>query len=68
MLTSVFAVVRNGKIEVTDGTVLSEGAKLVVTVLPSEEEGEFWRHASEPSLAAIWDNPQDDVYAKLLET
>lgn len=27
----------------------------------------FWLKASEPSLAAIWDNPDDDVYAELLE-
>ena len=32
-----------------------------------EEEDEFWLHASEPSLAEVWDNPQDDEYARLLE-
>lgn len=32
-----------------------------------EEEAEFWLLASELSLAEIWDNPQDDEYAKLLE-
>lgn len=32
-----------------------------------EEESEFWLRASELSLAEIWNNPQDDEYAKLLE-
>ena len=29
---------------------------------------DFWLKASEPSLDAIWDNCEDDVYAELLET
>lgn len=28
---------------------------------------DFWLNASEVSLNAIWDNPEDDVYAELLE-
>lgn len=28
---------------------------------------DFWLKASEPSLNAIWDNPEDDIYAELLE-
>lgn len=27
----------------------------------------FWLEASQPSLNLIWDNPEDDVYSKLLE-
>ncbi len=27
---------------------------------------DFWLKASEPSLNAIWDNCEDDVYAELL--
>jgi len=27
---------------------------------------DFWLKASEPSLDAIWDNCEDDVYAELL--
>jgi len=27
----------------------------------------FWLKAGEPSLDAIWDNCEDDVYAELLE-
>jgi len=28
---------------------------------------DFWLKASESSLDAIWDNPEDDVYEELLE-
>jgi hypothetical protein len=31
------------------------------------DDDDFWLRASEPSLKAIWDNPDDDVYAELLE-
>ena len=31
------------------------------------DRDEFWLRASEPSLDAIWNNPDDDVYAALLE-
>lgn len=31
-----------------------------------DEESEFWLRASEPSLAEVWDNPQDDEYAQML--
>ena len=69
MLSSILAVVKNGKIELTEEAPLAEGAKLLITFLPTpEEDNEFWLHASQPSLAAIWDNPQDDSYAQLLET
>lgn len=68
MLSSVWAVVRNGRIELAEETPLEEGARLLVTVLPHEEDQQFWLHASQTSLAEIWDNPQDDAYAQLLET
>jgi hypothetical protein len=31
------------------------------------DDDAFWLRASEPSLAVIWDNPEDDIYAELLE-
>jgi predicted DNA-binding antitoxin AbrB/MazE fold protein len=60
------AVVREGKIELLDPVELPEGASVLVTLVP-DAEMEFWLHASQPSLDAIWDNPEDDVYGKLLE-
>ena len=66
MLSTVRAVVREGKIELLDRIDLPEGSKLLVTVLPDEEVS-FWLDASRASLDRIWDNPEDDVYARLLD-
>jgi hypothetical protein len=66
MLSTVRAVVREGKIELLDRVDLPEGSKLLVTVLP-DEEASFWLEASRASLDRIWDNPDDDVYARLLD-
>jgi predicted DNA-binding antitoxin AbrB/MazE fold protein len=62
----VRAIVREGKIEFLEPVELPEGANVLVTLLP-DEEAEFWLRASQVSLDAIWDNPEDDVYGKLLE-
>ncbi len=67
MIPTVWATVKEGKIELLEPISLPEGARLLVTLVPSEEETEFWLRASEASLAEVWDNPQDDQYAKLLE-
>ena len=67
MPQTVRAVVRNGKIELLDSVVLPEGRNVMVTLLPEEEAAQFWQQAVRPSLDAIWDNPEDDVYADLLK-
>jgi hypothetical protein len=67
MLTTVWAIVRNGKIELTEEVSLTEGARLLVTLLPLDEESQFWMGASQSALDSVWNNPQDDVYAQLLE-
>jgi hypothetical protein len=66
MMRTVWAVVHNGQIELLDPLTLPEGAKVLVTVMGSAEQ-EFWQHASKQSLAAIWSNTEDDVYADLLQ-
>ena len=66
MPSTVRAVVREGKIELLDRVDLPEGSKLLVTVLP-DEEAHFWLEASRAPLDRIWDNPEDDVYARLLD-
>ncbi|HEX7408776.1 MAG TPA: hypothetical protein VF515_14140 [Candidatus Binatia bacterium] len=66
MLSTVRAVVREGKIQLLEGVELPEGSRLLVTVLPDEEAG-FWMEASRASLDRIWNNPEDDVYARLLD-
>jgi hypothetical protein len=65
MLSTVWAVVRDGKIELLERADLPEGAKVLVTLL-SDGDQQFWQGVSRPSLSAIWDNAEDDVYAQLL--
>lgn len=65
MLKTLWATVRQGKIELLELSDLPEGAKVLVTVLP-DEEAEFWLQASQTSLDTVWDNTEDDVYAELL--
>ena len=66
MLKTVRATVRQGKIELLEQEELPEGTHLLVTIL-ANNEAEFWLQASQTSLDAIWNNPEDDVYAQLLE-
>ena len=67
MLNTMWAVVHEGKIELLEDVDLPEGGKLLVTLLPSDEDSQFWLEASQSSLDAIWDNVEDDIYAELLE-
>jgi hypothetical protein len=62
MLTTFWATVRNGKIELLDLTELPEEGRFS---LP-DEETDFWLQSSQTSLDAIWDNAEDEVYAQLL--
>jgi hypothetical protein len=66
MLSTVWAVVHEGKVELLEPLDLPEGTKVLVTFLPDDER-EFWAHASQTSLDSIWNNTEDDVYAQLLE-
>jgi hypothetical protein len=65
MPISAWATIHNGQIVLSEGTELPEGAKVLVTVLPDDDA--FWQGASESSLAGVWDNAEDDVYAQLLD-
>lgn len=67
MLKTVWAVVREGKIELLENLSLSEGARVLVTLMPDEDEQQFWMDASERSLAEVWENSEDDIYAELLQ-
>jgi predicted DNA-binding antitoxin AbrB/MazE fold protein len=66
MQNTLRAIIREGKIEPLEQVNLPEGSKVLVTLL-ADEEPDFWREASQTSLDAIWANPEDDVYAQLLE-
>ena len=39
--------------------------KVLITMLPDDDT--FWQEASEETLKQIWDNKEDDVYARLLD-
>jgi hypothetical protein len=58
MLKTLWATVRQGKIELLESSELPEGAKVLVTLLP-DEEAEFWLQPSQTSLDRVWDNTED---------
>ena len=66
MSKTVWATFRQGKIELLEQMDCPDGTRVLVTILPNEED-EFWLQASQVSLAAVWDNEEDDVYAQLLQ-
>jgi len=66
MLKTLWATVRQGKIELLEPTDLPDGARVLVTLLP-DDETEFWLQASQTSLDTVWDNAEDDIYAHLLQ-
>ncbi|MDZ7620130.1 MAG: hypothetical protein U1E05_24270 [Patescibacteria group bacterium] len=66
MIQTMWAVVHNGKVELAEPCQLPEGASVLVTVLPENQDDPFWLRAAERSLAAVWDNAEDEVYAKLV--
>ncbi len=66
MLKTLWATVRQGKIELLEPGELPEGTRVLVTLLPDDDEA-FWLSASQVSLDAVWNNTEDDVYAQLLK-
>jgi len=66
MLSTVWGVVRDGKIELLEPIELSEGTKVLVTLNQSEDT-DFWLRASQTALDAVWNNSEDDVYTQLLQ-
>jgi hypothetical protein len=66
MIKTLWAIVRQGKIELLEQTEIPDGTRILVTLLP-EDESEFWLQTSQVSLDAVWNNTEDDVYAQLLE-
>lgn len=65
MQEKIRAVVNEGRIEPVEEFDVPDGTQVLITVLSNGED--FWLNASEGSLNAIWDNPEDDVYAELLK-
>lgn len=65
MKERIRAIVNEGRIEPLENVDMPEGTEVLVTVLTNGDD--FWLKATEPSLSAIWNNPEDDVYAELLK-
>ncbi len=65
MQERIRAIVNDGRIEPVEKLEMPNGTEVLVTVLSKGDD--FWLSVSEQSLKAIWDNPEDDVYAELLE-
>jgi hypothetical protein len=66
MIQTLWATIRQGKIELLESTELPEGTRVLVTLLP-DHETDFWQQASQSSLDVLWDNTEDDVYDQLLQ-
>ena len=66
MPDSLWAVVRDGRIEPLEPVSLPEGAKVRLTVF-SDEDQQFWLAAGRSAIDSVWDNAEDDVYAELLK-
>lgn len=66
MLKTVWAVVRDGKVEPLEKIDAPEGARVLLTLIV-EDDSLFWLKASQGSLDAIWNNSDDDIYEQLLK-
>ena len=64
MPKTVWATFSQGKVELSEPIAIPDGTRILVTILP-DDESEFWLKASQTSLAAVWDNDEDDIYAQL---
>jgi hypothetical protein len=64
MLTTVRAVMKDGKLTLLENIEIPEGTEVLIT--PLVDEASFFLKASESSLGAIWNNEEDDIYAELL--
>lgn len=54
------------EIQVLESIDMPDGTDVLATILPNADH--FWLKASEPSPQAVWDDPEDDIYAELLST
>ncbi|MFH0940082.1 MAG: hypothetical protein V1899_12500 [Planctomycetota bacterium] len=67
MLKTLWAVVRKEKIQLLEKQRIPEGTRVLVTLLPKDEESQFWSETSQVSLDIVWNNAEDEIYAELLK-
>jgi hypothetical protein len=65
MLKTLWAEVKQGKIELLELADLPEGIKVLVTLLPSQETDQ-WLLAQNHLRDEIWDNIEDNVQVPIL--
>jgi hypothetical protein len=65
MLKTLWAEVKQGKIELLELADLPEGTKVLVTLLPSQETDQ-WLLAQNHLRDEIWDNIEDNVQVPIL--
>ena len=66
MLSTIWATVREGKIELLEDIDLPEGAKLLITLV-EEEESPFWWQDCQSQLDDILNDSEDDTSTPLSE-
>jgi hypothetical protein len=65
MLRTLWAEVKQGKIELLELADLPEGTRVLVTVLPSQET-DRWLKSKANASGDIWDNIEDNAQIPIL--
>ena len=63
----LWAVARENKIELLEDADIPEGTKVLVVILSDNEQPHLRHNISLTPLDMVWNNTEDDVYAKLLQ-
>jgi hypothetical protein len=66
-MTTVRAVVKDGRIQLLEPIEIADGTEVLVTVPTDDDDREFLMRITEQAFAAIWDNPEDDAHGELLK-
>ena len=64
MQERIRAIVTEGRIQPLEDLNFPEGTEVIVSVA---DDDNLWLSASAPSIEEIWANPEDDIYAELLQ-
>jgi len=66
-MTTVRAVVKDGRIQLLEPIEIADGTEVLVTVPTDDDDREFLMRITEQAFAATWDNPEDDAHGELLK-
>ena len=64
-MNTVKAIIKERRIELLEPVDIPEETELLVTI--HADDAGFWLRTSASSLAAVWDNEEDDIYEQLLK-